>query len=221
MAEKKDSNEKFYLSNPQLPSPRSEFTWTAKMLKELKKCKKDILYFASSQFYINNLDEGLQKIKLRDYQKRILKTFIDNRFVITNASRQSSKTTLMTIYALWLTCFFETQRVLIVANKEKTAKGILKRIRDAYEGIENYLKPGVEKWGETDVAFANGSSIGIYSTSSDSARGESVNCVAGNSLITIMGKDGILFDVPIECLARGYSLPQKNEMFKTKYLHVN
>ena len=62
-------------------------------------------------------------------QKRILKTLRDNRFVVMLSSRQSGKTTLMTIYALWIACFNEDQRILVVANKEQTAINIFKRIR--------------------------------------------------------------------------------------------
>jgi hypothetical protein len=81
----------YYLGNPNLPKSTSEFEWTPKMLSELKKCKKNILYFAENFFYIVNLDEGRQKIKLRPYQKRVLRSLRDNRFVCLLASRQIGK----------------------------------------------------------------------------------------------------------------------------------
>ena len=76
------------------------------------------------------------------------------------ASRQVGKTTLMTIYALWIACFNEDQRILIVANKEQTAISIFKRVRLAYEELPNFLKPGVEEYGKTSMQLSNGSSIG-------------------------------------------------------------
>jgi hypothetical protein len=169
----------FYLGKTSLPTPEATFNYKdhPEWVIDLEKCRKNILYFAENFFYIVNLDEGRQKIKLRPYQRRILRSLRDNRFLIMMASRQSSKTTLMTIYALWVVCFYEDQRVLIVANKEATAIQIFKRIRIAYEQLPNYLKPGTIEYGKTSLALGNGSSIGISTTSSDAGRGESVNCV--------------------------------------------
>lgn len=179
----------FYLGNTNLPTPEAKFDYEQhpEWVEDLEKCKKNILYFAENFFYIINLDGDppRQKIKLRSYQKRILRALRDNRFVILLASRQSSKTTLMTIYALWMACFNSDYRVLTVANKEDTAIKILKRIRTAYEQLPGYLKPGVTEYGKTTIAFGNGSSIGIATTSSDAARGDSVNCVIIDELAFI------------------------------------
>ena len=151
---------KFYLGNKNLPTPETKFEWTPVMLAELKKCSKNILHFAENYFYIVNLDRGKEKIKLHNYQRRILRSLRDNRFVCFLSSRQSGKTTLMTIYALWISCFFDDQRILLVANKEQTAINIFKRVRMAYEQLPNYLKPGAIEYGKTSMVLGNGSSIG-------------------------------------------------------------
>ena len=122
-----------YMNNPNLPTVDSEFNYTPNMVSELKKCDKNILYFAENYFYIISLDEGRQKINLHLCQKRALRKMRDNRFFILLASRQIGKTTMMTIYALWIACFNQDQRILIVANKEGTALEIMSRIRMAYE----------------------------------------------------------------------------------------
>jgi len=173
----KEKKEKFYLGNSNLPTAQTTYEYTPKMIKEIVKCKKSILYFASNYFYIINVDSGRQKIKLHDFQKRILKSLMENRFNILLASRQIGKTTLMTIYALWIALFHEDQRILIVANKEQTAKMLLKRIKTAFEMMPNFLKAGAVEYGQTNITLSNGSSIGISTTSSDAGRGESVNCL--------------------------------------------
>jgi len=170
-----EDKEKFYLGNKNLPTSDTKFEYTPAMINELKKCKKNILHFAENYFYIVNLDRGKEKIQLYSCQKRVLRSLRDNRFVILLSSRQSGKTTQMTIYCLWNACFQEDQRILIVANKEQTAKSIFKRIRIAYEMLPNFLKPGVVEYGQTSMTLTNGSSIGISTTSSDAGRGESVN----------------------------------------------
>jgi len=183
----KDTENKFYLGNKNLPSPETTFNYAdhPEWVADLVKCKKNILYFAENFFYIVNLERGREKIKLHNYQKRILRSLRDNRFVVFLSSRQSGKTTLMTIYALWIASFFEDQRILIVANKEQTAINIFKRVRLAYEQLPNYLKPGTVEYGKTSMSLANGSSIGISTTSSDAGRGESVNVVILDELAFI------------------------------------
>ena len=124
----KKQEDKFYLGNKNLPTADMEFKWTPKMVRELKKSQQNILYFAENFFYIVNLDKGKMKIPLYKGQKRVLRTLRDNRFVACLASRQTGKTTMMTIYALWIACFQEDQRILVVANKEQTAINIFKII---------------------------------------------------------------------------------------------
>jgi hypothetical protein len=186
MAPKKEK-QSFYLGNENLPSPNALFDYTSnpEWIKDIEKCKKNILYFAENFFYVVNLDRGKIKIELHSYQKRILRGLRDNRFVVLLSSRQSGKTTMFTIYALWIACFQEDQRILIVANKESTAINIFKRVRTAYELLPNYLKPGVIEYGKTSMALANGSSIGISTTSSDAGRGDSVNVVLLDELAFI------------------------------------
>lgn len=180
-----DESKHLYLGNKNLPTERAEFEWTPSMIKDLKKCKRNLLYFAENFFTIINLDRGREKIKLFKCQKRVLRSLRDNRFNIVLASRQVGKTTMMTIYTLWVACFLEDQRILVVANKEQTAINIFKRIRLAYEQLPNWLKPGVVEYGKTAMTLSNGSSIGISTTSSDAGRGDSCNCLVLDELAFI------------------------------------
>jgi hypothetical protein len=91
----------------------------------------------------------------------------------------------MTIYCLWIACFQDDQRILIVANKEQTAINIFRRVRLAYEMLPNWLKPGVVEYGKTTMVLANGSSIGISTTSSDAGRGDSCNVLILDELAFI------------------------------------
>lgn len=186
---KNTDNEKFYLGNKGLPRPDQEFEWTPAMVRDMKKCGRNILYFAENFFHIVNLDRGKEKISLFKCQKRVLRSLRDNRFITLLASRQVGKTTLMTIYCLWIACFQKDQRILIVANKEQTAINIFKRVRLAYENLPNFLKPGVEEYGKTAMQLANGSSVGISTTSSDAGRGDSCNCVSGDSMVQLRDKE--------------------------------
>lgn len=89
----------------------------------------------------------------------------------------SHNTTLNTIYALWLTCFNDSKRVVVVANKENTAIIILRRISMAYEELPNWLKPGTAQYGKKELIFGNRSSIAISTTTGSAVRGDTVNCI--------------------------------------------
>jgi hypothetical protein len=145
---------KFYQGNENILRKNATFKWTPEMEEELKLCAKSVLHFAENHFYIIT-EDGKQKIKLYKYQKNLLKAFKSNRFNVILSSRQSGKTTTITIFALWLVCFQSDKRVTIVANKESTAKEIFARIKMAYEQLPIYLKPNIKSWRKDGFNLGN------------------------------------------------------------------
>jgi hypothetical protein len=174
-----------YMGNPKLPTKDSGFEYTEEMVSEIAKCGESLMHFAKNYFYIVDPDKGKTVIKLFDYQERLLRAFEGNRFNIVLSSRQSGKTTCMTVLALHEACFKNDKNIIVVANKEDTAKNIFKRIKMAYEELPNWLKPGVKNWGQTSVEFANGSVIKISTTTGAAARGEAVNLLLLDELAFI------------------------------------
>ena len=60
-----------YMNNPNLRPALAERTYTVDDLKEILKCKEDIIYFAENYCVIVSLD-GKQIVKLYPYQKELL-----------------------------------------------------------------------------------------------------------------------------------------------------
>jgi hypothetical protein len=183
MAAKRKKQE--YMGNPNLPTADAVFEYTPEMVMEIEKCKGSLLYFASNYFYIIDPDEGKKVIPLFDYQQRLLKSFDEHRFNIVLSSRQSGKTTVATALALHEACFKDHKNIVIVANKEETAKNIFKRVRLAYLELPNWLKPGIKKWGDTGLELANGSTIEISTTTGNAARGKTINLLLLDELAFI------------------------------------
>jgi len=173
MAKKQEA--KFYMGNANLPSKGSTFAYTEAEIKEFDKCTKNILHFAENYFFILKVGKGKEKIKLYKAQKRALKKMMDNPYFALLASRQIGKSTLMTIYILWMANFFPDQRILLVANKEATAIEIFSRVRMAYELLPNWLKSPVVEYAKTSMELENGSRISITTTTGTAARGQSVS----------------------------------------------
>lgn len=97
------------------------------MINEIIKCKKDIIYFAEKYYTIITIDEGKVKIKLWDWQKKVLKAFVEppdeRNNAILKISRQAGK------------CFFHDS-VIKVRNK-KTGDILEMSIGDFYKKIIN------------------------------------------------------------------------------------
>ena len=170
----KRNSDKFLGGNENLPI-QVNIDYTDTQIAELKKCAEDVIYFAENFFYIVNLDEGRQKIKLYEPQKKAILQIVDNRRTVICASRQVGKSTLMTVVCLWYALFKKDFTIAILANKEDQAKEILERIKLAYEEIPNYIKAGVWDFTKEQVKLTNGSKIFVSTTSADAIRGKSVN----------------------------------------------
>jgi len=65
---------------------------------------------------------------------------------------------------------------------------ILRRVALAYENLPNWLKPGVDQYGKKEILFGNGSGIAISTTTGSAVRGDTVNCVGGESIVTVKSK---------------------------------
>jgi len=87
----------------------------------------------------------------------------------------SGKSTAYTVFALWYAIGNKDKSVLICANKFKTAKDILQRIKLAYEELPLWLKPGILEWNAASIKFDNGCKITAEATSGSSGRGGSIN----------------------------------------------
>lgn len=93
------------------------------LVKEVQKCKQDIIYFAENYFYIVSY-KGKHVIKLFDKQKLMLKSFIENNFTVTLAARQSGK------------CVLRDNEITI--RNKTTGEIISIPIGDFFEKIKNH-----------------------------------------------------------------------------------
>lgn len=169
--------------NPSLRGFKEEIEYTTETFNEYVRCKKDIIHFAETYFHIFG-DKGFEIIKLREYQKKILKALIDNpndprKHRILLAGRQSSKTTMVSLYLCHCALFSQDIDIAIMAQKEETAVEILDRIKIAYKELPLWLQQGIDGsrggFSKTLIALENKVRIKATSTSEDGLRGFSVS----------------------------------------------
>ncbi len=166
-----------YNGNMNLVSSRDEVVWTQDQVREFIKCSRDATYFIEKYIKIVNVDRGLVPFELYDYQRDIVNTSINNRFVICKLPRQSGKTTTVAGLILWYALFNENYSIAILANKRAQALEIVGRIQLGYEHLPKWLKQPINEWNKGSVEFANGSRIIASATSSSAIRGTSQNLI--------------------------------------------
>lgn len=74
-----------------IKAPNLEWEYTPDQIRELNKCKNDVLYFISNYIKIVHQDLGVISFEPYDYQVELINNFINNRFNVCLLSRQSGK----------------------------------------------------------------------------------------------------------------------------------
>lgn len=166
-----------YRDNPLLKKVGVNHEYTKEEIDEYIKCSQDPVYFITKYIKIVNVDDGLVPFNMWDFQKNMVETFKDNRFVIMKMPRQVGKTTTSVGYILWHTIFQDSQNVAILANKGGLARDILAKYQLAYENLPTWLQQGVITWNKGNVELENGSKVIAASTTSSAIRGGSFNLV--------------------------------------------
>lgn len=157
-----------------IKSPNHEHNYTYEQIEEIHNCLTNIRHFFK---YVKVIHPDMGKVIYDPYpyQDRMIDNFDNNRFNICLLARQSGKTLTVSVYVLHYALFNEHKTIGIVSNKEDSAKKILLRIKEMYEDLPDWLKPGVKEYNKKSVMFDNGTRIIISATSGDSFRGETIN----------------------------------------------
>lgn len=81
----------FYNGNPNLPKANQVRKWTKKEIEDKIRCENDPVYFAEKHFKIIHVDRGIETIKLFDFQKEAVQSYLDYRRTCLLTSRQIGK----------------------------------------------------------------------------------------------------------------------------------
>jgi len=170
-----------FQGNDNLRKKGEKIDYSQDMINEIIKCSQDIIYFAETYFYIIHPDRGKEKITLYDWQKKILKAYVETpegkKHCVVKIARQSGKTTVSTIFLLWYALFNKDKTIAIVAHKQDAAIDILKRIKMSIGMLPLFLQQGLEDdgWNKKSVNFENGSRIIASATSPEALTSLMVN----------------------------------------------
>lgn len=113
---------------------------------EIIRCISNPIYFIETYLTIFDQTQGfagkIVPFKLFSFQKDLINSYIEHRFVVANKYRQAGISTTTCAYIAWYVMFNTNRAVAIVADKLETATGEL--MSDVVEFIEScptWLKP--------------------------------------------------------------------------------
>jgi hypothetical protein len=173
---KQYDNNKYFHGNSKLRAAEYSHNYTDDELIEVYKCSNDFIYFCVNYIKIVDQDSGkLIPFDLYEYQKQLFDVYDKNNRVIVLAPRQSGKSVFTIAYLLWFSLFNEFKNIVLIANKEKTARKTLKKLKEMYTNLPFFLKQGVTEWNKLNISFENGSNIYAEATAASGNRGDTVS----------------------------------------------
>jgi len=164
----------FYEGRQFLKKGNIVFEYTDEEIAELARCANDIVYFAE-KYAVVMTDEGIQQVKLRDYQVDMLRNFQKDRFNIVLASRQMGKTVTASIFNAWYVTFNMDKNTLLLANKSDSTKEIIDKAKTVIENLPFFMKPGIIKYDVMNVRCDNGCRLIGQSTTAKSGIGFTIH----------------------------------------------
>ena len=126
---------------------------------EQKKCSENFKYFRKYYCKIQTRD-GLQRPEMREYQEQLEDDLLSLEDLAISFSRQSGKTISVGTYLLWRANFFDRAiNIGIVANKPRTAREVLGKIKNIFIELPIWLQQTVRTWNKSDIELGTGTRI--------------------------------------------------------------
>lgn len=144
------------------------------MTKTGLKNVKDLTVF--DEILTDNGYKKVKSVKPTSYYASMYDCTIDSKdHLLYEDGILSHNTITSAIYIAWYICFNIDRNVLILANKGATSKEIMEKIKDVYDRLPYFLKPGVVVNNVNTMYFDNGCKIFAETTTKSSGRGKTVH----------------------------------------------
>lgn len=143
------------------------FKYTEDEMEIINMCMDDKYFFCDNFGKLKDGDKGWVNIKLRDYQRNLLKRYDDNRWNIILFPRQSGKTTTTVLEIVYFCIFNVDKDCVVIAQSDKVVSETLTKIKECFAGLPYFLQPGFISFNKKGFTLDNGCrlSIGIASES--------------------------------------------------------
>ena len=123
---------------------------------EIIRCASNPIYFIETYLTIFDQTQGsaglIVPFKLFEFQKDLINTLLNHRFVIANKYRQAGISTASCAYIAWYMMFNKNRSVAIIADKLETARDeLMNDVIDFIDCCPNFLRPKTGKDSEKNL----------------------------------------------------------------------
>lgn len=140
-------------------------------LQEIKKCKKDFIYFSEKYLRIINKQNKIVPLKLNQAQKSIYESTKHNHYIKILKARQLGSSTFIASFFFWKTLFNLNERTLVIAHQHESVKSIFRIYKTFYDNLPTFLKFDSKQSSANTLELSTGSFIKVGSASSEAFRG--------------------------------------------------
>ncbi len=144
--------------------------------EEFLRCAANPIYFIETYLTIFDQTKGkaglLVPFKLFEFQKKLIKTYQENKFVVANKYRQAGISTTTCAYLAWYVMFNLNRQAAIVADKLETARDeLMSDVVEFIEGCPEWLRPKTGRGSEKNLKdtqklkiYDNNSRLGAFAS---------------------------------------------------------
>jgi len=145
----------FFHGSPDWRDAGVIFDYTDEEYEILEHCSNDCIWFIENYCKFKN-KHGRTLVKLYDFQRENLELMSAEKWdpdeevvvpvnsqICLMQSRQTSKTTSIGAYITWYAIFHHDATIFICANKGKTALDIVEKVKEFFESLPYFIKPGI------------------------------------------------------------------------------
>ena len=104
-------------------------------------------------------------------------TVDDNNHRFYSNGILSHNTTTSALFMLHYICFNIDKNALVLGNKRRTSVEILTKLKDIFKELPFFLRPGVNKWNESEIVLDNGCRCMAEATTINSGISFTFHCV--------------------------------------------
>lgn len=139
------------------------YEYTSDEIEEYIKCYNSPIYFISNYCKINT-ENGINQVKIFDYQEEIINHYLNNRFCLINKSRQIGYDLFINCIFLW-EILFHKKTILNISHKNQSSHNYIEKIREIYLHLPYFLKQPIINFNKNNIKFINGGFIKSYTQS--------------------------------------------------------
>jgi len=159
--------------------------------RDPRKLLEAFIYFCHTYAYIKHPEHGRIRFDLYESQQESVNLWIRNRYSLMLKARQLGFSTLVSVYAFWMTYFYSDKVVIMLSRTERDAIKLLAKSKYVYKFLPEWMKfrgPPMNAT-LTKLEYANESYIESLPSASDPARGETVSLVIVDELAYLPNAD--------------------------------